>query len=198
MTTHPRPDAAPGAPVDRVQLSRGVNRWRRRRRDELNRTRPGMLREHPPVAPASLSPDQSLEHLWDRHGKCVYALACTLLGDERAATRAVTLAMRDLAGSPEVVPAEEGLRAMARQVYLRTQELSGETPRTLHLPPAMVWLGDLAQLQRGCLALCVFGGHTHREAARLLGVPPTTVAELLTMGLRELGRLRSGGAAASV
>ena len=65
------------------------------------------------------------------------------------------------------------------------------------LPPVMVWLGQLAQLQRACLALCVFGGLTHREAADLLGVPPSTVAELLTAGLRELGHLAAGGAATS-
>ena len=61
----------------------------------------------------------------------------------------------------------------------------------------MVWLGQLAQLQRACLALCVFGGLTHREAADLLDVPPSTVAELLTAGLRELGRLAAGGTATS-
>ena len=48
------------------------------------------------------------------------------------------------------------------------------------------------ELQRASLALCVFGGLTHREAAALLGVPPSTVAELLTAGLRELGRLAAG------
>jgi DNA-directed RNA polymerase specialized sigma24 family protein len=69
-----------------------------------------------------------------------------------------------------------------------------ETPRTLRLPPSMVWLGQLAQLQRACLALCLFGGHTHREAASLLGVPSMTVAGLLTSGLKDLGLLAAGGA----
>ena len=62
-----------------------------------------------------------------------------------------------------------------------------------HLPPVMTWLAQLAQLQRACLALCVFGGHTHREAADLLDVAPTTVAELLTAGLHELGNLAAAG-----
>ena len=70
-------------------------------------------------------------------------------------------------------------------------------PSSPHLPPVMVWLGQLAHLQRACLALCVFGGLTHREAADLLDVPPSTVAELLTAGLRELGQLAAGGAATS-
>ena len=72
-----------------------------------------------------------------------------------------------------------------------------EASGTASLPPLMVWLGQLAQLQRASLALCVFGGLTHREAADLLGVPPSTVAELLTAGLHELGQLAAGGAATS-
>jgi DNA-directed RNA polymerase specialized sigma24 family protein len=61
----------------------------------------------------------------------------------------------------------------------------------------MVWLGQLVELQRACLALCVFGGFTHREAAELIGVPPNTVAELLTAGLRELEHLAADGTTAS-
>lgn len=147
-----------------------------------------------PGQPDSLHAGLRLEDLWDRHGSSVYALACTLLGDEVAAIQAVTMGMTDLAQSTESVSANDARRSMARHVYWRSQELAGETSRTLHLPPAMVWLGQLAQLQRACLALCVFGGHTHREAAGLLGVPPMTVAELLTAGLRELGRLAADGA----
>ena len=41
--------------------------------------------------------------LWDRHGRSVYALAYTLLGDEEAATRAVTLGNTDLARSTDSV-----------------------------------------------------------------------------------------------
>ena len=64
------------------------------------------------------------------------------------------------------------------------------------LPPAMVWVSQLAGLQRASLALCVFGGLTYRETAALLDVPPSTVAALLTAGLREL-KPHSAGAAAS-
>ena len=61
----------------------------------------------------------------------------------------------------------------------------------------MVWLGQLAELQRACLALCLFGGHNYREAAGLLGLPPMTVADLLTSGLREVKRLAAGVTAAN-
>ena len=132
---------------------------------------------------------RELEELWDLHGASVYALACALLGDETAAARAVTLGMTDLARSDGSVSADEARRSWARHVYWRSQELAGETSRTPDLPSTMVWLGQLARLQRSCLALCLFGGHTHREAAALLGVSPTTVADLLTSGLREVGRL---------
>ena len=67
--------------------------------------------------------------------------------------------------------------------------------RAAMLPPVMVWVSQLARLQRASLALCVYGGLTHREAAALLDVPPSTVADLLTAGLRELGRLSAGAAA---
>jgi DNA-directed RNA polymerase specialized sigma24 family protein len=54
------------------------------------------------------------------------------------------------------------------------------------LPPAMLWISQVALAQRTCLALCVFGGHTHREAAALLGLPQMAVASLLTSGLKQL------------
>jgi DNA-directed RNA polymerase specialized sigma24 family protein len=136
-------------------------------------------------------------NLWDRHGRSVYALACTLLGDEEAATQAVKQGMTDLARSTDSVLAKDARRSMARHVYRRSQELAGKTPRTMDLPPAMVWLSQLAHLQRACLALCVFGGHTHREAAGLLDVPPTMVADLLTAALREVGRSAACGASTS-
>jgi len=137
-----------------------------------------------------------LEDLWDRHGRSVYALACVLLGDETAAAQAVTLGLTDLARSAGGA-STNARRSWARHVYWRSQELAGQTSRTPHLPPAMVWLSQLAQLQRACLALCLFGGHSHREAAGLLGVPPMTVADLVTAGLREVERLAAGGTAAT-
>jgi len=147
------------------------------------------------AADSNTAPD--LEKVWDRHGGSVYALACALLGDEAAAVRTVTLAMVDLALSTDAEPDEETLRVLARRVYRHSQEVPMAPSGMPHLPPVMGWLGQLAQLQRACLALCVFGGHTRREAADLLDVSPSTVAELLTAGLRELGHLAGGGAATS-
>jgi DNA-directed RNA polymerase specialized sigma24 family protein len=111
-----------------------------------------------------------------------------LVGDETAAAQAVALGMADLARSTDTVSTTDARRSWARHVYWRSQELTGEPSSTPHLPPAMVWLIHVAPLQRACVALCVFGGHTRGEAAELLGVPPATVANLLTTGLRELAR----------
>jgi hypothetical protein len=136
-----------------------------------------------------------LQDLWDRHGGSAYALACALLGNEVAAAEAVRLAMADLARSSRGVSTEEARRCLVRHVYRHAQEPAGETSGGGALPPVMVWVSQLARLQRASLALCVFGGLTHREAAALLGVPASTVADLLTAGLRELGRLAAGGTA---
>lgn len=136
-----------------------------------------------------------LEDLWDRHAGCLYSLACALLGDEAAAVRAVTLAMVDLARTPPRDWPEDVPRHVAARVYWRSRDVAVEPSGLSHLPPVMTWLAQLAQLQRACLALCAFGGHTQREAADLLDVPPATVAELLTAGLRELGHLASEGTA---
>jgi Sigma-70, region 4 len=136
---------------------------------------------------------RELEDLWDRHGGSAYALACALLGNEVAAAEALRLAMADLASSMRGVSTEEARRCLVRHVYRHTQGLVGQTPSTTQLPPVMVWVSQLARVQRASLALCVFGGLTYREAATLLDVPPGTVADLLNAGLRELGRLAARG-----
>lgn len=141
------------------------------------------------VPQASEVPGLPPREVWERHGTSVYSLACALLGDEAAAMQAVSRAMVDLARDGEGVPEKDARRSLARHVYLRSQELVDDTFRSMDLPPAMVWLGELAPLQRACLALCVFGGHTHHQAADLLGVAPLTVAELLNAGLRDLSGL---------
>ena len=146
-------------------------------------------------APTGAVTRRELEDLWDRHGEAAYALACALLGNEVAAAEAVSLAMADLARSSHGVTAEEARRCLVRHLYRHTQEPAGETSGAVLLSPVMVWVSQLARLQHASLALCVFGGLTHREAAALLDVPPSTVADLLTAGLRELGRHAAGATA---
>ncbi len=129
------------------------------------------------------------EDLWNRHGRAVYSLAHTLLGDETTAMRAVAQAMVDFVGRDICTPAEDTGRTLAALVYRRSAELAKETSTPTHLTPGMEGLARLAQLQRASLALCTFGGHTYGDAAKVLGIAPLTVAQLLTSGLDELSRM---------
>jgi hypothetical protein len=146
--------------------------------------------------PRGTGPRPDPEDLWDRHGASVYALACVLLGDEGAASRAVRSAMSDFARSTEDVAPGEARRSLARLVHRHAQDLEGTPSTTAQLPRIMTWVSGLARLQRESLALCAYGGLTHREAAALLGVQPGTVADLLSSALRELARLTAAPVAA--
>jgi hypothetical protein len=170
-------------------------RWGRAAEAESPRVQNASRAETESALPAGAVTGGELEDLWDRHGGSACALACALLGNDVAAAEAVRLAMADLARSIRGVSPEEARRCLVRHVYRHTQELVGQTPSTTQLPPVMVWVSQLAWRQRASLALCYFGGLTHREAAALLGVPPSTVADLLNAGLRELGRLAVGATA---
>lgn len=150
------------------------------------------VRSSRPVATGSRG--STPRDLWDRHGGSAYALACALLGNETAAAEVVRLAMADLARSTDVRSHDQARRELARSVYRHAPEPPGGTADAVQLPRPMVWLSRLARLQRASLALCVYGGLTHREAADLLDVPPATVADLLIAGLRELGRLAAADA----
>ena len=147
------------------------------------------------VAEASSALHATPRDLWDRHGDSAHLLACALLGAEETVAEVVRLAMADLASSRDVLSDDEARRVLACSVYRHARELPSRPAVAQGLPRAMVWLSRLARLQRASLALCVYGGLTHREAATLLDVPPATVADLLTAGLRELSRLAAEDAA---
>lgn len=127
------------------------------------------------------------ERLWDDHGAAAYTLACALLGDEAAAGRAVALGMTDFVGSRVDSSGADTRRSVARHVYWRCTDLASQAPGTTGLSPTMAWIARLPRAERGCLALCVFGGLTYREAADLLDVPPLTVARMLASVLTDLG-----------
>lgn len=150
------------------------------------------LRGLPSLDPVTWPVDP--EEFWDVHGSSLYALACALLGDESAALRAVALAMTDgfKRIQDDAEPAGgDTFREVAQCVYWRCQGTLAERPAcvpTMTSSEVLARLGELADVQRSCLALCVFGGHTHREAAALLGMPLSTIDGLLISGLRELLR----------
>jgi hypothetical protein len=136
----------------------------------------------------SVASGQTLEEVWERHGRSAYALACALLGNEPAAAETVRRSMIALSHSTREGSIEDARLGLMHHVYRLSEQPGPVTSCAAPLPPLMVWVSQLARLQRASLALCVFGGLTHREAADLLDVPPRTVADLITAGLRELGR----------
>jgi DNA-directed RNA polymerase specialized sigma24 family protein len=141
------------------------------------------------VEPGAASSQTRAEDLWNGHGQRLYSLAYALIGDETAAMQAVALGMVDLVRSDRAMSANDTGCALARHVYVRSVALSDEaSPRTV-LPPAMEWLAQLADLQRASIALCAFGGHTCGCAAEVLGIAVPVVAQLLTSGLAEIGRM---------
>ena len=114
-------------------------------------------------------------------------MACALLGDESAAMQAVADGMVDFSRR---TPSPARTRpCTGSPVYRRTTYLTAGTADSSALPPAMVWLAQLARLQRAALALCAFGGFTCRSAAELLGTDPRCGRQLLSSGLDEVRRL---------
>ena len=163
-----------------TQTDRSLNEVRTAREGRAKANGPGL------ATSACMSP----EAFWDLHGASLYALACALLGDEAAALRSVSLAMADIytpAGVDAEVSPEVTLRTAAACVYIRCHAGLGEIPmeRTMTTPPLMVLLGELPRGQRAALSLCVFGGHTYRQAATRLNLPSEVVADLLTAGLHD-------------
>ena len=147
---------------------------------------------HPPhTIPVEATPgsDAWAEDLWRSHGDSVYLLAHALLGDETRAMRAVALGMVDFRRD-SALPRGDAGRTLARLVYRRSAELAGEASGAEVPSPVIGHLAHLARLQRASLALCL-SGHTYRDAAKVLGVAPRTVAQLLTSGLHELNLPRS-------
>lgn len=141
--------------------------------------------------------ESELEQLWDRHSASVYTLALVLVCDETAAAEAVRRAWADLSVSTARPRCVDAHRTWARCVYLRSQEVGDLTPSGGWPSEGTEALRDLPPTERACVALCLFGGHTYREVAHLLGVPPMVVAELLTTSLRTAGRPAGDVSAAS-
>ena len=134
------------------------------------------------------------ERLWRDHGRAAYSLACALLGDEAVAKRAVVLGMTDFARSHVGASGAGTRRSLARHVYRRSTELASATTRASALSPTMAGITQLARIQRACLALCAFGGHSYADAAELVDIAPLTAAQLVTSGLYDL-RARVGSVA---
>ena len=110
--------------------------------------------------------------LFERHGAALFALAMLLLGDTHGAEVLAADAILDACSGPAHVAQGADRWELARYVYVRFA-------RSVEQPPA-----GQPSSQDVALAMGVFGGHTYREIADLMGLAPREVAELLTAGLR--------------
>ncbi|MGH3357814.1 MAG: sigma factor-like helix-turn-helix DNA-binding protein [Nocardioidaceae bacterium] len=128
----------------------------------------------------------------ERHGSPLYLLGCAITRDsDRAADAAARAIAQTSPPSTESSRGDAELlrRELGRRVYLDCVALeppSGGYPRHSDRPdadasslPMVAWLWSLPPQQRASIALCVFGGHTYREAATLLGLAAADVAGLL-------------------
>lgn len=189
-TAHLPPEATPVA-LDVAHLPAAGRRGRRRTRPFTRRASVSAVRTHADGAEDIVRPAPWLEELWDRHATGVYNFAFALLGDETSAAQALRLGMTDLGvmDAPDASGDGAAHRSWTRNVYARSQELAATSAEPVGAEPlsaSTAWF-PLPRLQRACVALCLFGGHTYREVAQLLDVSPMAVAELLTCGLRDAG-----------
>lgn len=128
-----------------------------------------------------------VEELWDAHGRSLFALARTLLGDESAARRAVTSAITTLYedhGGPEPASA---LRTSARYVFAHSEAMRTRSALVTFEPVGTSSTSALRRMalnQRRMLALCIYGGHTYRDAAAAMGISEDTAAQLITAALK--------------
>lgn len=139
--------------------------------------------------------------LCDDHGIALYLLACALTGSGEDARFLVAEAITDFSARPARTDrrtTDEVRTELARLVYRGNSRGGGgyAQPQTLRpraaaadrvpLPEAMSWLRAVSARQREAIALCLYGGLTYRDAADVLALPASQVADLLSSGLREL------------
>ena len=124
----------------------------------------------PAGEPSRLSRDP--RELFERHGAALFALAMLLLRDPHRAELLAADAILDACAGPRHVATGADRWELARYVYVRFLRTAAARSGSGPAP------ADVA------LALGMFGGHTYREIADLMGLPPCEVAELLRLGLR--------------
>ncbi|MDQ3156887.1 MAG: hypothetical protein M3Q98_09205 [Actinomycetota bacterium] len=132
----------------------------------------------------------------DRHGTALYDLAFMLTDDRPRAERIVSQAIASRRAG--ILHREKGdsrsaARGFAAIIYLSWFCVDSSSPPapgspTSGFPTAAILraLRVLPEDHRAAVALCVFGGHTCREAAAVLGLPPRHVAALLRDAVRDL------------
>lgn len=157
-----------------------------------------MTLQPPTHRPAAKLEARRAVKLYDRHGTALHTVANVLIGDQVRAEALVVEAI--IAQSATRIADRDDRRSSLRQLaagayaaWSRHPSLAG-----ISLPPATAPRSSIATVyrlpddQRVAVALCAFGGHTHRQAAAVLGLPAGRVADLLREALLTLGQSRDG------
>lgn len=144
----------------------------------------------PVPAPARTRPDRTVMATFDRHGTVLHAVATVLTRTPHRAEQLVLAAvMRPRtpwwrAGRPSAADS----RAIVERLYRHWSR--DDLPRSVVPrgtdPSIRQDLHQLTDSQLGALALCSVGGHTYRQAARVMGITPVRAALDLRAALTSL------------
>jgi DNA-directed RNA polymerase specialized sigma24 family protein len=113
----------------------------------------------------------TVDDVWQRHGRALYALALTMCQDAEQAEAVVVQAVLDACTPDHLAVPAVGRAELARYVYVLWQRRRGDRHE------------GRASLQRSAVAMGLFGDHTYREVATLMGLPAREVADLMRSGL---------------
>ena len=133
-------------------------------------------------------PETDVAATYDQFGHSLYLLACVLTDDAKLAEQLVVQTIvAHLSGPSTLRELSAGVH-VAWLAWDQPQSSAESAPPPVTAPEAQLMHeihGMLAE-QRGALGLCKYGGHTYRQAAELLDLPPEQVARLLCDALRSL------------
>jgi hypothetical protein len=128
----------------------------------------------------------------------MFALALVVCEDAEAAETVVVQAILDACTPSDIAVPSVGRQELARYVYVLEGRRRGESaqPSAAERRPGAPALSssgvagadELSHRQRSAIALALFGDHTYRDIASLMGLPAPDVAELMRSGLIEAGR----------
>ena len=141
-----------------------------------------------PAHRAAEEPDPDVAETYDQFGHTLYTLACVLTDDAKLAEQLVMQTIVAHQSGPST------LRELAAGVHVawlawgQPQSPAESSPPPVTAPEAQLMhqIHSMLADQRGALGLCEYGGHTYRQAAELLDLPPEQVARLLCDALRSL------------
>lgn len=152
-----------------------------------------------PEPEVSTGHKQVSDAMLDRYGPALFTLACVLIHDPVRAEQLVTRTIASRSNGflyRTKVESRVVARRLAAQVYLQwfCADPNNSPSVTITVSPTddsprgalLRGLRALPDDHRAALALCTFGGHTHRQAAAVLELPTARVAELLCEAMREL------------